>query len=74
MKNLRQDIHEALSNENGGPSVEQILGIGVALGVGVALYLVGSAMYNWLAGDGGASSVISGLDIATPEGFAGKKP
>lgn len=71
MKNLRKNISDALSNENGGPSVEQIVGIGVALGVGVAFYLLGNAIYQWIAGDGGASSVISGLEKATPAGFAG---
>ena len=69
MKNLKNAIIEALANENGGPQVEQLINVAVALGVGVGLFLVGRAMYNWLAGDSGATSVITNLEKGTPEKF-----
>ena len=63
MRNLMVSAKKALSNECGGPNVEQIIGIGVALGVGVGLYMLGSTMYTWLS-DAGSSSAMDSANIA----------
>jgi len=39
---------DALSNENGGPNLENLIGIGVSLGVTVALYNLATAIYSWI--------------------------
>lgn len=64
MDNLKCRVMNALSNEGGGPSVEQIIGIGVAICVGVGLYLLGGKMYDWLTG---AGDVVEGLEKQAPE-------
>ena len=51
-----------LGNENGGPNVEQLIGIAVALGVGAGLFLFGKSVYGWFNGSA-KSSVDS---ISTP--------
>jgi hypothetical protein len=47
MKLIERARH-AISGENGGPSVETIIGIAVALLVGVALIAFGRAMIAWI--------------------------
>ena len=39
---------DALSNENGGPNLENLIGIGVSLGVTVALYNLATTIYSWI--------------------------
>ena len=48
-----------LKNENGGPNLEELIGIGVGLAVGSGLYQFGEALYTWLAGTNGASTEIA---------------
>ena len=50
MKSLKvnkYNILKVLSNENGGPNVEQVVGIAVALAVGSGLFIFGSSVFNW---------------------------
>ena len=48
----------ALTGEEGGPNLETIIGISVALIVATALVALGTAMVTWL---GGAQSKVEGL-------------
>ena len=48
--NLIKRARHAVNGENGGPSVETIIGIAVALLVGVALISFGRAMIAWIGG------------------------
>ena len=48
----------ALQGEDGGPQIETIIGISVALIVATALIALGSAMVSWL---GGATDKVNGL-------------
>lgn len=41
-------IKEVLSNENGGPNVETMVGIGVALGIVAAIYSIGNSLFRYL--------------------------
>lgn len=45
---MRERINNVLNNECGGPNVEQIIGIGIAVAVGVALYRIAKTMTGWL--------------------------
>ena len=62
MKSLKINILNVLNNENGGPNVEQVIGIAVALAVGSGLFLFGSTVFNWFNKD--ASDSVS--QISTP--------
>ncbi len=64
MKNFMKDIDHVLANENGGPNVEQVMGIAVALSVGVGLFLFGRSVYNWF--NGSAGNTVSSIE--TPDG------
>lgn len=55
MKNLKSRVVNVLGNENGGPNVEQIMGIAVALAVGVGLFIFGGAVFDWFNGSAGAT-------------------
>lgn len=55
---LMNRARHAISGENGGPSVETIIGIAVALLVGVALIAFGRAMITWI---GGAQNQVSNM-------------
>ena len=61
---MRKRIADVLGNECGGPNVEQIIGIGIALAVGVALYAVASKMNGWLDNSG---SKIENIQTGTPD-------
>ena len=39
-------INNCLNNEYGGPNVEMLIGIGIALAVGVALYALGGTIHG----------------------------
>ena len=52
MKNLMARANVALKGETGGPSVETIIGIAVALLVGSALILFGNKLVQWIQGAG----------------------
>lgn len=47
-KKILEISKDALSNENGGPNLENLIGIGVSLGVTVALYNLATAIYSWI--------------------------
>lgn len=63
MKNIKERMHNALSNECGGPNVEQIIGIGIAIAVGVALYSLANTMYDWITG---AGQTVQDIQTGTP--------
>ena len=65
MKNLKEKMMNSLSNECGGPNVEQIIGIGIAIAVGVALYMLANVMYDWI---NGAGNTIQGIKTGNPDG------
>ena len=65
MRNLNERVKNALSNDFGGPNVEQIMGIGIAIAVGVALYTLANTMYSWL---GRASNQVNDIAIGKPDG------
>lgn len=52
MRNLMSRANVALAGETGGPSVETIIGIAVALLVGSALILFGNRLVQWIASAG----------------------
>ena len=52
MKNLMSRANVALAGETGGPSVETIIGIAVALLVGSALILFGGKLVSWISKTG----------------------
>lgn len=52
MKNLMSRANVALAGETGGPSVETIIGIAVALLIGSALILFGGKMVDWIKNTG----------------------
>lgn len=64
MQTLKTRIKYALSNEAGSPSVEQILLIGAAICVGVAVYKFGGKAYDWITG---AGDVVEKLEKQAPE-------
>jgi hypothetical protein len=69
MKNLKERMNNALNNECGGPNVEQIIGIGIAIAVGVALYTLANTMYNWV---NTASNTVNDIQTGKPDsGFLG---
>lgn len=47
-KIILQQSKEVLSNENGGPNLEHLIGIGVSLGVTLGLYKLAIGTYNWI--------------------------
>lgn len=55
-------IKNVLNNECGGPNVEQIIGIGIAILVGVALYTLADTMFEWL---GNAQTEVEDIPIGT---------
>lgn len=67
MKDLKKNITTVLGNENGGPNVEQVMGIAVALSVGVGLFLFGKSVYNWFNGSAGAT--VEGIETPDAEKF-----
>lgn len=58
MNKLINRARLALQGEYGGPQIETIIGISVALIVATALIALGSAMVSWL---GGATEKVNGL-------------
>ncbi len=64
MKKFVNEVNNALSNECGGPNVEQVMGIAVALAVGVGLFLFGRSVFQWFNGCAGQTVT----DIETPKG------
>lgn len=58
MNKLINRARLALQGEDGGPQIETIIGISVALIVATALIALGSAMVSWL---GGATDKVNGL-------------
>jgi hypothetical protein len=60
---MRERIKNVLGNECGGPNVEQIIGIGIAVAVGVALYTLASTMSTWIDN---AGNTIDNIDTGTP--------
>ena len=68
MKNIITRAKNAISGENGGPSVEQVIGIAVALIIGSALLIFGGKIQEWVTGASGAvdnleNSLGNGEDI-----------
>ena len=63
MRVLIKNVSTILNNENGGPNVETLIGIGVAMAVGSGLFLFGAYVYDWF--EGPASDTIS--DIGLPD-------
>ena len=53
MRKFFNDAKNALSNECGGPNVEQLIGIAVALAVGAGLFVFGRSVYKWFNGCAG---------------------
>ncbi len=53
MKGFLNRVNNALANECGGPNVEQVVGIAVALGVGAGLFVFGHYVYKWFNGCAG---------------------
>ena len=54
MKKLKVNMYKALeilNNENGGPNVEQVVGIAVALAVGSGLFIFGGTVFHWFEND-----------------------
>ena len=39
-------VNNCLNNENGGPNVEMLIGIGLAIAVGVSLYALGGTIHK----------------------------
>ena len=56
-------IKYALNNETGGPNVEELIGIGIGLAVGTALFLYGQAI-NTKTNQG--KSILQGVTSRTP--------
>lgn len=67
MKDLRKSVVTVLGNENGGPNVEQVMGIAVALSVGVGLFLFGKSVFNWF--NGSAGNTISNIETPSADKF-----
>lgn len=61
-KEIKENIMAVLFNENGGPNVEQVIGIAVAFGVGAGLFLFGKSVYGWF--NGSAKDTVG--QISTP--------
>ena len=59
MRNLMSRANVALAGETGGPSVETIIGIAVALLVGSALILFGGKLVEWISGAGDKVTAIN---------------
>lgn len=68
INSLVNRAHVALQGEDGGPSVEQIIGISVALIVGTAFILLGTAMNSWI---GGAQEQVESLSVGGELGWEG---
>ena len=66
---IKERMQNALSNECGGPNVEQIIGIGIAIAVGVALFNLAKVMYNWITKSG---DTINSIETGTPDGSFAK--
>ena len=61
MRDLSQKVRVALGNECGGPNVEQIIGISVALAVGAGLFVLGGKVYDWLGDKEGARKTVNDM-------------
>lgn len=59
MKSLMSRANVALAGETGGPSVETIIGIAVALLVGSALILFGGKLVQWINNTGNNVTAIN---------------
>lgn len=59
MNNLIERAKYALQGEDAGPTVEQIIGLAVALIMGTGLILLANTAYKWITG---ASEQIDKLD------------
>lgn len=65
MKSFFKDVKYILSSNKGGPSVEALIGIAVAMAVGTGLFILGSSIIGW---NKSASKTIDYIEIAwTPE-------
>ena len=73
MRRLSQNISLVLKNECGGPNVEQIIGISVALAVGSGLFFLGKYMYQWLARKDGAAGTVEGMYAGNASDFTPKE-
>lgn len=43
---MRERIKNCLNNENAGPSLEMLIGIGIAIAAGVGLFRFGAAIFG----------------------------
>lgn len=55
---MRERIKNCLNNENAGPSVEMLIGIGIALAAGVALFRFGGAIFGIYKYQAGRYSIL----------------
>ncbi len=60
---MKDTLRLVLNNENGGPNLEELIGIAYSLAVGAALFTVGKAMALWLKG---AKGTVQGLSSKVP--------
>lgn len=67
MRNLLVNIKNTLNNEEGGPNVEEVVGIAVALSVGVGLFIFGKYVYQWY--NGCAGNTVKGIQVPPPSDF-----
>ncbi len=65
---LLENIHYTLNNENGGPNVEQVIGISASLFVGVGLFLFGRHVYRWY--NGSAGNTVDGIETPNKSVFS----
>lgn len=61
MKNLKKKIFFVLKNEKGGPNIEQLMGIAVALVTGVGLFIFGEYVHDWF--NGSAKTTVTHIKI-----------
>lgn len=67
MRNLKNKILNVIMNENGGPNVEQVMGIAVSMAVGVGLFIYGEAVFDWF--NGSAGTTVRGISVPTASDF-----
>ena len=63
MQSLTNRIKYVLNNEAGGPNIETLIGIGVSMAVGVALYKFGGAVNGWI---NKGSNNVNSMNVAMP--------